>query len=305
MKSFIEEVGNIIGFQRKDLIEKDIILHNLLLHLLKYKFFRENFLFKGGTCLIKSYFDYYRFSEDIDFTWREQDVFRELSQKGIRKYLADIIDKFGDILEKYDVDFVSDKSDRKYIELAGGNKTVTFKLWYDSEILNYKTFVKVQINFVEKILFPIEEREIKSLIHKRNLHDLKTIFPHEYARYSKNITLLTYDIREILCEKVRAILTRKGIKARDFVDTYMICRDYKVDIEKLESQIIDKTRFILRMYERYRKSFEEKMKLIERDEDLFEWGDEKSLLLMDLNEKDFYRFVEEFKETLKTLVKKI
>ena len=143
------------------------------------------------------------------------------------------------------------------------------------------------------------------MIHKRNLHDLKTIFPHEYARCSKNITLLTYDIREILCEKVRAILTRKGIKARDFVDTYMICRDYKVDIEKLESQIIDKTRFILRMYERYRKSFEEKMKLIERDEDLFEWGDEKSLLLMDLNEKDFYRFVEEFKETLKTLVKKI
>ena len=143
MKSFIEEVGNVIGFQRRDLIEKDIILHKLLLHLLKYKFFRENFLFKGGTCLIKSYFDYYRFSEDIDFTWRYQDVFRELSQKSIRKYLADIIDKFGDILEKYDADFVSDKSDRKYIELSGGNKTVTFKLWYDSEILNYKTFVKV------------------------------------------------------------------------------------------------------------------------------------------------------------------
>ena len=33
-----------------------------------------------------------------------------------------------------------------------------------------------------------------------------------------------YDLKEILIEKVRAILTRRGIKARDFVGKYKALR---------------------------------------------------------------------------------
>jgi len=67
-KDFVSEVGRIQGIRRTDLIEKDLILHQLLLDLSENKFFSENFVFKGGTCLIKCYLGYFRFSEDIDFT---------------------------------------------------------------------------------------------------------------------------------------------------------------------------------------------------------------------------------------------
>lgn len=65
---FVNEVARILDIKRKDLIEKGLILHQILTDLSKDEFFAPNFLFKGGTCLIKSYFGYLRFSEDIDFT---------------------------------------------------------------------------------------------------------------------------------------------------------------------------------------------------------------------------------------------
>ncbi|MGH2637884.1 MAG: nucleotidyl transferase AbiEii/AbiGii toxin family protein, partial [Rhabdochlamydiaceae bacterium] len=67
---FVNELSTRLEIKRRDLIEKDLILHFILLNLSKDKFFSENFAFKGGTCLIKCFYGYIRFSEDIDFTWR-------------------------------------------------------------------------------------------------------------------------------------------------------------------------------------------------------------------------------------------
>ena len=58
------------------LIEKDFIIQSLLLKLSKNKYFTDNYVFKGGTCLIKCYLGYYRFSEDLDFTYKNQKIFR-------------------------------------------------------------------------------------------------------------------------------------------------------------------------------------------------------------------------------------
>jgi predicted nucleotidyltransferase component of viral defense system len=70
-RDFIDEVGRMLKIGRKDMIEKDIILHEILTYLSKDKFFAGSYFFKGGTCLIKHYLGYYRFSEDIDFTWKD------------------------------------------------------------------------------------------------------------------------------------------------------------------------------------------------------------------------------------------
>jgi hypothetical protein len=70
---FVNEVSRILDIKRKDMIEKDLILHQILFDLSGDRFFAESVLFKGGTCLIKSYFGYLRFSEDIDFTWKGRD----------------------------------------------------------------------------------------------------------------------------------------------------------------------------------------------------------------------------------------
>jgi predicted nucleotidyltransferase component of viral defense system len=50
---FVNEVAGLLDIKRKDLIEKDLILHLILLDLSGDKFFTTNLLFKGGTCLIK------------------------------------------------------------------------------------------------------------------------------------------------------------------------------------------------------------------------------------------------------------
>ena len=68
-KKFIDHIGDKLGIEKRDLIEKDILLQMLLNELVKNKDFRDNFAFKGGTCLIKIYFGYFRFSEDLDFTY--------------------------------------------------------------------------------------------------------------------------------------------------------------------------------------------------------------------------------------------
>jgi predicted nucleotidyltransferase component of viral defense system len=82
-----------------DLVEKDVLLHQILLDLSKEDFFSQNFVFKGRTCLIKLCYGYKRFSENIDFTWKKQSVLNGKSQSGIRDYLCGIIDKTGAVLE--------------------------------------------------------------------------------------------------------------------------------------------------------------------------------------------------------------
>jgi predicted nucleotidyltransferase component of viral defense system len=49
-------------------VEKDYVLGWVLASMAHCSVFAKNFVFKGGTCLRKCYFENYRFSEDLDFT---------------------------------------------------------------------------------------------------------------------------------------------------------------------------------------------------------------------------------------------
>ena len=49
---FVNEVARVLKISRRDLIEKDLILHQILAGLSQDNFFAENFLFKGGGALI-------------------------------------------------------------------------------------------------------------------------------------------------------------------------------------------------------------------------------------------------------------
>lgn len=304
-KDFVNEVARVQRVKRTDLIEKDLILHQLLFDLSKDTFFHENFAFKGGTCLAKCYLHYFRFSEDIDFTWKNQTIFEGKSQKEIRKHLSKIIDSTGKMFEeitrKHDLDFKCIKNDRNYVELGGGNKTCTFKIWYQSEVLGRKSFLKVQINFVEKLYFPLKSAELESLIPEEK-EELTLLFP-EFKEYTQRILFDVYDVREILCEKIRAILTRKGIKARDFLDVYLICKQFRIRLEDIYGCSVEKARFTLCLYERYRKNLEEKKTIVASAP--FTWGEEKDLLLKDIDEKEFYKFLEKLKMFLKEVIDKL
>ncbi|MHA1728722.1 MAG: nucleotidyl transferase AbiEii/AbiGii toxin family protein [Promethearchaeota archaeon] len=312
MRRFIDELSRLVNYKYRDLIEIDLILCKILSELALNDFFYTNFLLKGGTCLIKNYLGYYRFSEAIDFTWRNQNINKNKSGKQLREDLSILINKIADIFEvicrKINLNFVVDKNNGKYFQFGGGNKMVTFKLYFNSEILNIEKFIKIQINFIECLKFEPIVGKLKSIIpedKEPKYKELKFLYPEEYSEYSKDITFPVYNIKEILCEKVRAILTRKGtLKGRDFVDIYTILNKYDFDIKEIKNQIIEKTLFALHLYKKDKENLEEKKELINSG-GLFTWGEEKRLLLKEIDNKDFYAFVNKFNVFLKKITKEI
>lgn len=232
MIKVIDYLSAELRIENKSLLEKDIILHQLLQELLKDSFFQENFVFKGGTCLIKCYFGYYRFSEDLDFTWKDQHIFSVKSQKEIRKMLSTKITAITQLLQniaiKLHLDFNPNKTNKKYIELGGSNKFSTFKLWYRSEISGMEQFVKVQINFLELFLYPFKELAVRSIVQEIDEKEFTFLFPEEAMSLLTVTKVNCYSLPEILVEKCRAILTRKGTKARDFIDVFVITEKKKI-----------------------------------------------------------------------------
>lgn len=53
-------------------VEKDYVLGWMLAGIYAHEELAESWLFKGGTCLKKCFFETYRFSEDLDFTLRNE-----------------------------------------------------------------------------------------------------------------------------------------------------------------------------------------------------------------------------------------
>jgi hypothetical protein len=192
------------------------------------------------------------------------------------------------------------KSSTDYVELGGSNKTCTFKMWYDSEIIGRRSFVKAQINFVEQMCFSPKKAHLFGLLTGKH-EELKALFPDETAEYSKRIPFRVYDIREILCEKVRALLTREGTKARDFLDAYLIWKRFGIRPENEEKCIVRKIGFSLRLYAKYRDHLKQKVVLLNSGK-LFDWGAEKELLLSDIDEADLYKFLGGFETFLKKIV---
>lgn len=302
-KEFIEFVSSKTGIDKLSFIEKDLLLHNILFDLIKNKEFKENLAFKGGTCLTKCYFGYYRFSEDLDFTHFKTKEFDGKSEKQIRKMISEKIDKISEqiieIAKKLELDFKVEKNNRRYFEFGGGNKFTTFKLWYKSRVSETESFIKMQINFVEKLFYPIKEIEAKPLFDKTFEKEIKFIYP-EYSYLLEPIRIKVYDLNEILIEKIRAILTRKVIKGRDLIDAYLIINHTKPNLELIKKQSIEKIDFMLK-YEKYLENIQNKnLELLDK----FILGDESKLMIKEAPE-GFDQFVKEFRVVLNAVKTKI
>lgn len=294
---FINEMAAAMGTQRKDLVEKDIILQQLLLNLSEDRFFAKNFAFKGGTCLIKCYMGYYRFSEDIDFTWIDQSEFNTKNQNEITRKLSAHIDRVAHLFEgitaKRGLDFKYRKDDIRYVEIGGSKKMLTLKLWYNSAILGRESFIKVQINFLEKLHFGLTEKSVKGMsVPKEMQEELSNLFS-EYGEYSQEPKLKAYDVKELLAEKTRAILTRRGVKTRDFMDIYMIYHNFGILPKDIDKVVIEKILFALRMYGKYRDNFKANFGRF-RDRKFSISASERDLLINDLDEKKFQAFLKSF-----------
>lgn len=291
--SFVAEKSKVKSFE---LVEKDVILHKILKDVYSSEL-GKNYLFKGGSCLVKCYFGYYRFSVDLDFTWEDQGMWKNLGKKRLRKALLKEIEAFATLLEKVsrqmNIKFESKLQDRRFVEFGSGGKMVTFKLWKDLEL------IKIQVNFVERILFQPKIVLAKTLLGKVKLTKEEKAYFQEFLEFYKPIQIKAYDEKEILCEKVRAILTRRAQKLRDFYDLFVLYK-HGFKIAELKEKIIEKIRFALH-YKKYRDWLEKNKETFKIGKEVLEDPFERSLLLVEPT-KEFEDFVGELVEVLKEIL---
>ena len=303
-REIIDVIASRTNISHRDLIEKDLILHRLLLELSSNDHFSKSYAFKGGTCLMKCYLDYYRFSEDLDFTYLNQAKFQDKSGKQIREALSREIDFLVETLTEIStvigLTFKPDKRDINYVEHGGSNKQVTFKLWYVPDGASKSTFIKIQINFVEELEYPTIEKEADNVIFgKQDSFKSAFLLPENSGWLLKIPKIKCYDIKEILIEKVRAILTRKGTKARDFIDVFMIQKHEKLDARDFRKQIIKKVRSAL-ANEKYKVNLKER----QGSDFTVDKAEEQRILLIPLP-KDFDTSILALNPFLKELVEEI
>lgn len=295
LSEFITFVSEKSGVTKAKLIEQDIIIHRILKELHSYSGFTENYLFKGGSCLVKCYFGYYRFSVDLDFTWRNQEAWK-VGEKELRMKLLGEIKAFGQLLEnmsdQVDLEFANDPKNRRYFEFGGGGRMVTFKLWKGQELL------KIQVNFLEELLFPSKSITVKTLLDGIALSKDEKAYFEEFLNYYKPFKVKAYDEREILCEKIRAILTRKAQKLRDYYDLFMLdANGFK--IEKLTDEIVRKTKASL-YYKKYRENLEANKAAMKVSSNIFENPYERELLVVSPS-RDFEKFLTRILSSLKEI----
>jgi len=299
LSEFVEFVVVKSGVAKPSLVEQDILLHRLLKALCASPGFEGKYAFKGGSCLVKCYFGYYRFSVDLDFTWKDQAHFNVDGKELQRRLGAEVV-AFGQVLEdvssRIGLDFENDRSDKRYFEFGGGKRMVTFKLWKGNE------FVKVQVNFVEEMLFNVKRSTVKTLLDGVDMRqDEKAYFEEHLAHYTP-FEVEAYDEREILCEKVRAILTRRAQKLRDFYDLFVLdCHGYRVSALADESARKTRASFY---YRKYRRNFEANREAIMMEDAVIESPFERSLLI-DTTPPEFDRFIENLLIELRGIVSRV
>lgn len=281
-----------------ELIEKDLYLNFLLA-----KLNLEEYAFKGGTCLAKVYLNYFRFSEDLDFTFIDQALWIGKSTQYIKKICKRKIGEFGKQLEGIGLDFTFNKSNNRYVSLGGNNKLITFKIYYNSVITNNESFIKIQINFLEKMAFKPEEKEILPVINVENFSNEDKLYYSDFMVFYEKRKLIAYSLKEIVAEKIRSLLTRKTIKSRDSIDLFFIYKKFKIKPEDMWEESKGKITFAINAYRKYKANFILAKEILEKTD--FSYKDAKYLVIQPINEDEFSIFMQDLKVFLKKLIEQI
>jgi len=200
----LERTSRVKGFLLPQL-EKD---YYLTLILSRINEFCEELIFKGATCLSKVYYNYYRLSEDLDFsmTLPQNNVTRGKRRKCIQP-IKDKIEKFARQLDM----------SIENTENAGHNESKQYVYYfvYRSVLRPVNTRIKLEIGLRFNPYDPVEKRHIQ--------HVFLNPFTGKPLFSGGKIKCLS--LNELVSEKLRAGALRKKIASRDFYDIDFILRN--------------------------------------------------------------------------------
>jgi predicted nucleotidyltransferase component of viral defense system len=210
-------------------IDKDWVLGHFLDAIFSNDVCKESLVFKGGTCLRKCYFPDYRFSEDLDFTSVNPNF--ELNETLMLEIMSLVEGRTGMPLHLEKLTELRHKD-----ELTG--YAANIKFWGADHSrdqappvpLRWTTSIKLEIILYEKMLFPPVTKAV-------------------YHDYSDELTstveaIACYDLREVLSEKLRALIQRSYTAPRDYYDIWHLSKHVaEFDWSEIKSAFIKKMEF--------------------------------------------------------------
>jgi predicted nucleotidyltransferase component of viral defense system len=196
-----------------NIIEKDYALGWILAGINVNDHLRTHWIFKGGTCLKKCYFETYRFSEDLDFTVTDRNHFNEpFLRDRFNEVATWIRDKSGLDIALGDIHF-------EILTNPRGGLSAEGRVPYRGPLARAGDAPRIKLDLTadEVVVRQPQEREVF----------------HPYSDCpADGIRTLCYPFDEIFAEKVRAL--RERLRPRDLYDVIYIFRNRRLAVSAID-----------------------------------------------------------------------
>ncbi len=184
-------------------VEKDYVLGWVLAGIYRHEGVMENWIFKGGTCLKKCFFETYRFSEDLDFTLRRPE---HLDVNFLKNAFLEIGEW---IYDQTGIEIPVDKQEFEIYQNPRGQNLCQGKISYKGPVSPKHALPRIKLDLTadERIVLPPVRVEVF----------------HPYSDTpDSGIEVLAYDYIEAFAEKFRALAERT--RPRDLYDVVYLYR---------------------------------------------------------------------------------
>ncbi len=185
-------------------VEKDYVLGWMLAGIYSHDDLAANWVFKGGTCLKKCFFETYRFSEDLDFTLTKPEHLDA-------DFLKIAFSEIGEwIYEQSGIEIPADKQEFEIYRNPRGQISCQGKISYKGPVSSTHGLPRVKLDLIadERIVLP----------------PVRVPIFHPYTDVpDEGIEVLAYDYVEAFAEKFRALAERT--RPRDLYDVVHLYRN--------------------------------------------------------------------------------
>jgi predicted nucleotidyltransferase component of viral defense system len=188
-KAYVIEWQRFAPWRTFSQVEQDLIICKTLVELFDHQLIADNLAFRGGTALYKLYLEPSRYSEDIDLV--------QISPGPIGQLLDAVQEKLNPWLG------IPKRS------LSEGRAVLIYRIQSEDGL---PMRLKIEINTREHFC-------LQGYIKKK--------FAINSRWYSGSVSILTYNLDELLGTKLRALYQRK--KGRDLFDIWKACSSAKVN----------------------------------------------------------------------------
>jgi predicted nucleotidyltransferase component of viral defense system len=189
---------------RPNIVEKDYVLGWLLAGIFDHPALADKWVFKGGTCLKKCYFETYRFSEDLDFTLTDE------SHLNVEFLVATFRDVAAWVYEQTGIELPTERLQFEVFENRRGRPAGQGRISYRGPIAPASgdlPRIKLDLTADEVLVLPPVDRPVS----------------HPYSDAPEGgIVARCYSYEEVFAEKLRALGERA--RPRDLYDVVNLFR---------------------------------------------------------------------------------